>query len=276
MVHKKKETLSRDITAQAIDVGADLAGIAAVEDLKRSPSHRFSEIMPAFDGVGTQYVAGRKRGMVQWQESSRSAIVIAIAHPREKPELDWWVTGARAGNTAGNRLLMSVVTKLAAWLDTHLGIRSTPLPYHIEHGAVYMKDAAVMAGMGCIGKNNLVVTPQFGPRQRLRVMLTDADLPSTGPIDFDPCLDCPMPCRTACPQRAFSKTIHTVKTYGLDRLPGRSGVYSRWRCNRQMASDDAGFETIEIDGQAEKRVKYCRECELACPVGRDRPAGSDR
>jgi hypothetical protein len=84
MVHKKKETLSRDIIAQAIDVGADLAGIAAVEDLKRSPSHRFSEIMPAFDGVGTQYVAGRKRGMVQWQESSRSAIVIAIAHPREK------------------------------------------------------------------------------------------------------------------------------------------------------------------------------------------------
>ena len=269
MVDQKKETWSNDIIAQARAFGADLAGIASVADLKRSPSHRISEKMPAFDGVGTQFVEGRQRGVVHWPEGCAAAIVIAIAHPREKPELDWWVTGAHAGNTAGNQLLMSVVKKLSDWLDAKCRIRSVKLPYHIEHGGIYMKDAAVMAGLGCIGKNNLLVTPRYGPRQRLRVMLIDADLPSTGPIDFDPCLGCPMPCRKACPQRAFSKKIYTRDVYGIDQLPGRSGGYSRFQCNRQMETDCADFEAIGGDDQTlmGKRVKYCRECELACPIG---------
>lgn len=58
------------------------------------------------------------------------------------------------------------------------------LPYHIEHGGVYMKDAAVLAGLGRMGKHNMLITPRYGPRLRLRVMLTEADLPSMGMITF--------------------------------------------------------------------------------------------
>ena len=269
MIDEKAKRLSREIVVKAKTFGADLAGIARVEDLKQSPSHTISEKLPEFVGVGTKSVEGRKRGIVQWPENAISAIVIAIAHPPEDPEMDWWVKGLSAGNTAGNRLLMSVVKKLAEWLEQELGIRSFKLPYYIEHGAVYMKDTAVMAGLGCIGKSNLLITPRFGPRQRLRVMLIDTDLPSTGPIDFDPCIGCPMPCLKACPQHAFSRKIYTKEAYGIEELPGRSGVYSRLQCARQMDIDRANVEAIEIEGQAAmgKRVKYCRECELACPVG---------
>jgi epoxyqueuosine reductase len=128
-----------------------------------------------------------------------------------------------------------------------------------------------MAGLGCIGKNNLLVTPQFGPRQRLRVMLIDADIPATEPIDFDPCLGCAMPCRKACPQKAFDHVVYSKEEYGLSLLPGRTGRYNRFECNRQMDTDVAGFEMIPVEGRdlMSKQVKYCRECERACPVGTD-------
>jgi epoxyqueuosine reductase len=269
MNDKKARRVSESIIARARAFGADLAGIANVDDVKQSPSHLISEKIPEYAGVGTTSAAGRRRGIVHWPQGAGSAIVMAMAHPPEKPELDWWITGASTGNTAGNQLLMSVVDKLADWLEQDLRIRSFKLPYHIEHGGVYMKDAAVTAGLGCVGKNNLLVTPRYGPRQRLRVMLIEPDLPSTGPMDFDPCFKCPKPCRKACPQHAFSKTVFTRADCGIDALPGRSGVFSRLQCNRQMEIDLAGWEAIAIQGQESvgRRVKYCRECELACPVG---------
>lgn len=265
MTDEQRLTLSRSIVAQARAFGADLAGIARVVDLQKSPSHQISEKIPEFQGQGTKPVAGRKRGVVQWLEGAKSAIVIAVEHSLHKPELDWWVTG----NSAGNRLLISTIEKLTEWLQQEKSIMGYKLPYHIERGAIYMKDAAVMAGLGCIGQNNILITPQFGPRQRLRVMLTDTDLHPTGPTDFDPCVDCSMPCRQACPQKAFSEKIYSAEEYGLESLPGRNGVFSRIRCNWQMQADNAAFEMVAVPGEEKpaKQVKYCRECELACPVG---------
>ena len=262
--------LAEEIIIQAKKFGADLAGIASLAAVKQSPSHRISSRLPDYRGVGTTSIEAGKRGSDHWPADAGSAVVLAIAHPPEKPELDWWTTSASGGNTPGNRLLMAVVDRLADWLDQDLGIRILKLPYHVERGAVYMKDAAVLAGLGCIGKNNLLVTPQFGSHHRLRVMLVDADLPPTGPTDYDPCQACPMPCRQACPQQALSKTIYRQTDYGIDTLPARSGVYDRLACNRQMEVDQANGETLMLDDRATKgrRVRYCRRCELACPVGK--------
>ena len=269
MTVRNLSELVRLINDQANKFGADLVGVASVEDLKHSPSHEIIGKMPEFNGVGTKDVEGRKRGAVKWPEGAISAIVIAVEHPPEKPEMDWWITGASAGNTAGNRLLMGTVSDLAAWLEKEQGIQCFKLPYHIEHGGVYMKDAAVLAGLGCIGKNNLLVTPQYGPRVRLRVLLTDADLPSTGAADFNPCEGCHVPCRKACPQAAFAERIYFSKEYGQNELPGRSGVYNRLVCNLQMVIDESDSEEVKTDNREnpKKQIKYCRKCELACPVG---------
>lgn len=264
MAKKDRNDLIRLIKDKALEFGADLAGVASVADLKRSPSHAISGKMPEFNGVGTLAVENHQRGLVQWPPGARSAVVLGLAHPEAKPELDWWITGQSGGNTAGNRLLIKTVSELKTWVERELGIQCFKLAYHVERGGVYLKDAAVLAGLGCIGKNNLLVTPQYGPRLRLRVMLTDADLPSTGLIDFDPCEDCPASCRNACPQAAFARQIYSKAAYGLEALPGRSGTYNRFRCNRQMERDETNFEAVKPGN--EQRVKYCRECELACPV----------
>jgi epoxyqueuosine reductase len=266
-----QDNLSQEIIEKAKEFGADLAGVASVVDLKKSPSHVISEKMSDFANVAAKVVEGRKPGIVEWPDGAKSAIVIALAHPPEKPELDWWILGGKsaAGNTPGNRILMSTVKKLAEWLEEEKGVKCSKLPYHIEHGGIYMKDTAVLAGLGCVGKNNILVTPQYGPRQRFRIMLADIDLAVTGPIEFDPCDECDMPCRTACPVEAFSETLYTKEEYGVEYLPGRTGVYSRPLCSSQMDSDTANCETIEVEGSdiPGKRTEFCRRCEFACLVG---------
>jgi epoxyqueuosine reductase len=267
--NEEKNKLVLLINDKAREFGADLAGVASVEDLKRSPSHKIREKIPEFNGVGTVDVENRKRGVEQWPEGAGSAIVIGVEHPLVKPELDWWVTGDSGGNTVGNRLLMKTVSKLAAWLEKEQGIQCFKLPYHIEHGGVYLKDSAVLAGLGCIGKNNMLLSPQYGSRLRLRAMLIDADLPSMCMNDFDPCEACHMPCREACPQNAFAEQIYNKAECGMEDLPGRSGVYSRLRCNQQMNLDELNSEEVKTGNinSPGQLVKYCRECELACPVG---------
>jgi epoxyqueuosine reductase len=140
------------------------------------------------------------------------------------------------------------------WLGEELGINALSLPYQIEYGGTLLKDSAVLAGLGVIGRNNLLVTPEFGSALRLRGIFIEAELEPTGPIEFDPCSGCDRPCHTACPRGAF-----------------RSGSYERAICKREMDQNDVDAKILEgsimgIDEPSEVIV-YCRGCELACPVG---------
>lgn len=60
---------------------------------------------------------------------------------------------------------------------------------------------------------------------------------------------------------------------GLDPgevLPGRDGRFSRPLCNIQMEvdEDEAREEDVEGFDRPVEIIKYCRRCELACPVGK--------
>jgi epoxyqueuosine reductase len=269
MITESKNEISRLIIGKAKEFGASLAGIANVEELKKSPSHTITGKMADYSGVGTKQVDGKKEGEVTWPQNAGSAVVIAMEHPKGSPDMDWWHKGLKGG-TKGNAKLMSVFVKLAKWLENEKQITCIKLPYHIEHGAVFMKDTAVLGGLGCVGKSNILVTPEYGPRVRLRVMMLDIDLPSTGLLDFNPCEDCKEYCRRACPQGAFEKKIYSVEKFGQDILPGRTGVYSRQTCNLQMEKDAAAGVDVPVEGtdKTGKQVKFCRKCELACPAGR--------
>jgi epoxyqueuosine reductase len=177
-----------------------------------------------------------------------SVILLALEHPVERPELDWW---DGRGGTAGNRRLIKISKGLVGWLKDEHGVDAVDLPYHVERGGVLLKDAAVLAGLGRIGRNNLLLTPELGPRVRLRGLRLALDLEPSSPVgsDADPCADCDMPCVSACPQQALDDG------------------YSRARCDLQMKADEADATTIRSpDGPPV--VKYCRACELSCPLGR--------
>jgi epoxyqueuosine reductase len=109
----------------------------------------------------------------------------------------------------------------------------------------------VLAGLGVMGANNLLITPQYGPRIRLRGLLLEEDLPTTQALPFSPCETCDRRCWQACPQQAF-----------------RSDTYDRSGCRAQMRKDELNRRAVETAQWGWiTYVKYCRACELACPVG---------
>ena len=219
-----------------------------------------------------------------------SVVVIGVEHNADKPELDWW----DGKGTPGNRILIRINNKLSEWIETTFSVKTNKLPYFVSQGGIFLKDAAVMAGFGCIGKNNLVITPEYGPRIRFRALFLNREAEATGPLEFDPCQGCEQPCRKACPIKAFQKAIYTPEALGQSRLPGINGTYDRVTCNVKMEKDieeavmaipaadeehqqvrlaiDKFEEGVKVKTPNNKEacycVKYCRKCELVCPAGK--------
>ncbi len=247
--------LEKTILEKAKELGASSGGIARIEDLEASPSFEVYSKRPfyeEYDPSSSDYFEFKG---FDWHEDKRykSVLVWALVHPASEPVLDWWSMKV-PGFTPGNRVLRSQSHKLRVWLEEELGISALSLPYQVEFGGTFLKDSAHLAGLGVIGRNNLLITPEFGPRVRLRGIFMEAELQPTGPMTgFDPCDGCDMPCHRACPRNAF-----------------RSGSFERPYCKEE---NDARYANEEmIDGsvmgieEASMVMKPCRYCELACPV----------
>ena len=199
------------VVEKAKALGASVAGVAVVEPLKESPSHR---IYPKIGmDAGVRWQESAKEALhheVEWPADAVSAAVIGVEHPVEKPELDWY---DRKG-TPGNRILIRIVKGLSEWLEETFSVRTYRPPYVIESTGIFLKDSAVLAGLGCVGRNNMVITPEYGPRIRWRALLLDRPAKPTGPFDFDPCDGCPQPCRHGLPRKGVRPR----------RLPCRAGT----------------------------------------------------
>ncbi len=98
---------------------------------------------------------------------AKSVLVLALVHKAAEPELDWWDA---EGDSLGNRKLESIAKALRESLKEALNTTAHLLPYHVGKGGIFLKDASVLAGVGIIGMNNLLITPEFGPRIRLRAL----------------------------------------------------------------------------------------------------------
>ncbi len=238
--------LKERIIARAKEEGAAAAGIVRIADLKNAPSY------PAYDAdpFYPEYEG------VEWKDEFESMLVWGLPHPAAEPVLDWWSLKVK-GFTPGNRELAAQSKRLRVWMNEELGMGALSLPYQIEYGGAFLKDAAVLAGLGVIGRNNLVVTPEYGPRIRWRGIFMAADLEPTGPLEgFDPCTGCAEPCRTACPKVAFG-----------------GGTFERSLCKQRQDQLDVDFEVMDgaVFGieEAGNVTEYCRVCELACPVAPD-------
>ncbi len=88
------------------------------------------------------------------------------------------------------------------------GFKAYPIPasqtldQNRLEGIISHKLVANLAGLGWIGKNCLLVTPEFGPRVRLATILTDAPL-KTGVALQNSCRECRQ-CVDVCPAKAFT------------------------------------------------------------------------
>lgn len=67
------------------------------------------------------------------------------------------------------------------------------------------KKAAVLSGLGSIGKNALFLHKEYGPRVRLCTVFTDCEFDSGTPLPASVCISCNK-CVSVCPSHAISGT----------------------------------------------------------------------
>ena len=239
-----KASLAAEIISQAESYDGIRAGMVRLEEVLKGHSYQYNPEGPA---IMTQVEDGQ---VVDWPTKAQTVLVLGLYHSEKDPWLDWW----ERGDTGGNRHLREISELLKQWLKEKYHLNAYPLPYDVEKGGIFLKDAAVLSGIGIIGRSNLFLHPDWGPRIRLRSILLEAELPTTNaPDGFNPCKTCDEFCQKACPMKAFPK-----------------GKYHRPLCRVQLITD---VENKVPDGEIGEKgnrnwvIKYCRACELSCPVG---------
>jgi epoxyqueuosine reductase QueG len=146
------------------------------------------------------------------------------------------------------------------------------LPHTRVAGHLSLRHAAVSAGLGEIGLNNLLLTPEFGPHQRLAAVVTEARLEPDGPRELGLCKHCGR-CESACPVGALRDGRHSVDpcfdywTYGFERMrPRRPGQWPAYL--RMLLANLRRRDLLIESGQTYiTDVDNCIECMRVCPAG---------
>ncbi len=248
--------------------GIDLVGIARADDLILAyPPRPATALLP----------------------TARSVIVMAVAHTLGAvmaPDIMLWTRN----KMQTSRILDETAEKMGRMLERE-GFVSLPIssdkPVEIHKvdpetgkrfrqtrvvGFLSLKHAAVTCGMGVIGRNNLLLTPEFGPHQRLCAIVTEADLMPDVKQVPDLCKGCDL-CIRACPSGALTQEGYAVDpcfaywTYGFKLLPPKR--LRQWpNYLRMLLSHGKRRDVVvELGQTAITDVDNCIECMRVCPVG---------
>lgn len=182
----------------ARSMGVDLIGVAPIE--------RFALFAPEASPLAIQ-------------PQTRSVIVLAFSIPRGS--LQGMEVGT-AGYTLNTGIPGSVALETTYQLCRRLeneGWEATPMfhqagdmraqgvsvgPDKPEPNVILEFDyAAHAAGLGEVGRGKWLLTPEFGPRQMLTIILTDAEFEADAPFGGSVCDDCGA-CAAACPAAALN------------------------------------------------------------------------
>ncbi|MBI2855008.1 MAG: reductive dehalogenase, partial [Chloroflexi bacterium] len=116
---------------------------------------------------------------------------------------------------------------------------------------------AMQAGLGDIGRNGMLITPQFGPRLRLSKVITDLPLLPDSPIDFgvtEFCTKCEK-CADMCP----SKSVMAGERTSQARNISNSSNEYKWPVDA---------ETCRIYWAKAKKGGGCTMCISVCPYNK--------
>ena len=276
---------AQDVTAAARQVGFDLVGVAACDRLEATapPASRPSVI------------SGQMRSLVVVAKR----IVRGLMAARHLGTKQFW----------GGRSLKRVdemACRVADWIERHGAAAMVVSPLALDYaargpedvtpagqGSLLLRLAAVDAGLGTLGLNTMLLTPEYGPRVYLSGVLTDLALEPGRPLGRELCLglaECGR-CAAICPEDAIPRRAPvaaplsaargldcaacarssqpfgpTVFTDHLARIFGTPPGDDLWKAIKTRLTGEMWQEMLMVK---EGAFTGCTECVQVCPVGAD-------
>ncbi len=219
---ERNEELTEEVSADLRSAGAEIVGFA-------DPVH-FGKYGGGF--LPEKIIPGART-------------VIVVGGHLIDPMLDAWVEHGpwRRPRSFLDELLLGVAQSVCLPLEER-GFKTKPVPYQ---PGLLLKNAAAIAGIGFIGRNNLFVSPLWGGHVRLRAVVTEAPLVCGVPRPFAHMCEHCVKCIEACPAKALSEA-----------------GYSSTRC----LAYNRGHLVIPFP----RAGIWCNTCADVCPLGRS-PVG---
>ena len=218
--------LTESVKQYARDMGADLVGIAPVSRYEGAPA--------------------RLRPQAHLPEA-RAVIVMAVHHPDASVDF-----GAEPNSNYPGAFQIGMIPKLdtmafrmARFLNnmghptvpyscTYYWHHRRPAGVEFDHAASFSHmNAFVAAGLGEYGWHGMVMSPQYGPRQRIVSVFTSAPLVADPLYNGEPLCDRCKLCEKACLGENYkSDALLSPSTISF-AIEGKSFEYAhinRWRC----------------------------------------------
>jgi len=183
---------SEIVKSYGINAGANLVGIAASKDFGLAPDgFKPTDVLPECHSVivlGAAFPPEVLNDIAEYS-ASRNSMLTALTDMAKKVEKRIKADGYKTKviSAAGGK-----------WVEGD-GRKE-------QFGYISLKHAAEIAGLGVIGKNNLLINPQYGNLIWLSAVLTDAELVPDEKVQSKMCDNCGK-CVEACPARALDDLV---------------------------------------------------------------------
>lgn len=221
--------LERELTDKvkqvAIANGADLVGIASIDRFKNAPKmlHPLDHLPEAKSvvvvAISYPFTVFEKAASTPADTINYYVACIQVMNQIKLPNLSYEINRFLEGQ--GYKSLPFLPT--ATWRIMPYKEVATPHTAELSH-----RHAAVAAGLGEFGLHGLVMSPEYGPRQRFVSVITEAQLVPTpmydGPALCDGCRECLEACELTC----FNEKNTVEIEVGDKRC--RYWEHDKWRC----------------------------------------------
>jgi epoxyqueuosine reductase len=221
-------TLNEKLTQFLKSHGASLSGFADLKEIESKARDGFPYSISIAVALNPAIISGIKEG---------PTAAYYHEYKRVNQILD------KLGQYAA-RFLSEQGYKAQSFAATNAGIDRRTLSTRLPH-----KTTATRAGLGWIGKSNLLVTKKYGSAVRLTTVLTDAPITPGRLVNDSLCGHC-TDCVDACPAH-----VHTGFNWQLGM--SREALYDAFKCHEKAREFQKLREGVHDN--------ICGICIVACP-----------
>nr|WP_217438004.1 tRNA epoxyqueuosine(34) reductase QueG [Brevibacillus sp. HB1.1] len=248
------EQTKQSIIDYAKEIGIDKIGFASADPFttlkERLLVHREKGYESGFEEPDLE----KRTNPELLLDGARSLISIALAYPsklknppKSEPGAYRGILCRAAWGTDYHHVLRDKLDKLTRFImELEPGARIESM---VDTGALSDRAVAERAGIGFVGKNCAIITPEFGSWVYLGELVTNLPLPSDLPIE-EGCGDCNI-CVDACPTGALIQ----------------GGQLDAQRCVAYL-TQVKDFIPDEFRGKIGNRLYGCDTCQTVCPKNR--------